>query len=65
MKRSFGTFEIDGLTIEYSRVGERKAILVMHGGHSNCCEEFGYQEALAHRADDWGPAQITSRSGNL
>lgn len=32
MKRSIGTFEIDGLTIEYSRVGEGKPILVMHGG---------------------------------
>ncbi|TWL43763.1 hypothetical protein CHCC15543_1441 [Bacillus licheniformis] len=40
MKRSIGTFEIDGLTIEYSRVGEGKPILVMHGGHSNCREEF-------------------------
>nr|WP_242790846.1 hypothetical protein [Bacillus haynesii] len=38
MKRSIGTFEIDGLTIEYSRVGEGKPILVMHGGHSNCRE---------------------------
>lgn len=60
MKRSIGTFEIDGLTIEYSRVGEGRPILVMHGGHSNCREEFGYREALTHRADDRGPAHITS-----
>lgn len=30
MKRSIGTFEIDGLTIEYSRVGEGKPILYHH-----------------------------------
>ncbi len=51
MKRSIGTFEIDGLTIEYSRVGEGKPkpILVMHGGHSNCREEFGYRDLYESR----------------
>lgn len=34
---------IDGLTIEYSVVGTGEPILVMHGGHSNCREEFGYE----------------------
>ncbi|NPC92674.1 alpha/beta hydrolase [Bacillus sp. WMMC1349] len=36
-------FRIDGLKIEYSMLGDGEPILVMHGGHSNCYEEFGYQ----------------------
>ncbi|MEC1260968.1 alpha/beta hydrolase [Bacillus swezeyi] len=43
MERKIGIFEMDGMTIEYSLIGEGKPILVMHGGHSNCHEEFGYQ----------------------
>ncbi|KIL35536.1 hydrolase [Cohnella kolymensis] len=30
--------------IEYSIVGEGVPVLVMHGGHSNCDEEFGYDD---------------------
>jgi pimeloyl-ACP methyl ester carboxylesterase len=32
--------------IEYSMVGEGIPVLVFHGGHSNCHEEFGYRELL-------------------
>lgn len=46
MKRSIGTFEIDGMTIEYSRVGEGKPILVMRGGYSNGRKEFWDGEFL-------------------
>lgn len=43
MQRIIGTYSIDTVTIEYSITGEKgKPILVMHGGHSNCYEEFGY-----------------------
>ncbi|WFA07050.1 alpha/beta hydrolase [Bacillus sp. HSf4] len=43
MDRTIDIFEIDGMTIEYSLLGKGAPILVMHGGHSNCQEEFGYQ----------------------
>jgi pimeloyl-ACP methyl ester carboxylesterase len=36
----------EGIKIEYSIVGEGIPILVFHGGHSNCNEEFGYNELL-------------------
>lgn len=43
MKRVIGTYTEDGKTIEYSITGKTgEPILVMHGGHSNCYEEFGY-----------------------
>lgn len=32
----------ESLTVEYSVAGDGAPILVMHGGHSNCQEEFGY-----------------------
>ena len=34
-----------GLT-EYSRAGTGPAVLLVHGGHSNCGEEFGVPELL-------------------
>lgn len=37
-----------GRTLEYSIVGTGIPILVFHGGHSNCYEEFGYEELLKH-----------------
>ncbi|MFD1066154.1 alpha/beta fold hydrolase [Oceanobacillus locisalsi] len=44
MERILGTYFVDGQTIEYSITGkEGTPILVMHGGHSNCYEEFGYE----------------------
>ncbi|WP_050180080.1 alpha/beta fold hydrolase [Domibacillus robiginosus] len=42
MDRIIGTYESKDYTVEYSRVGHGTPILVMHGGHSNCYEEFGY-----------------------
>lgn len=44
MERVLGTYFVNGQTIEYSITGkEGTPILVMHGGHSNCYEEFGYK----------------------
>ncbi|AQQ54515.1 alpha/beta fold hydrolase [Planococcus lenghuensis] len=49
----------NGLQLEYSVAGTGRPILMMHGGHSNCQEEFGYQELM-----DQGYAIITpSRPG--
>ncbi|MFC4559752.1 alpha/beta fold hydrolase [Virgibacillus kekensis] len=42
MERLLGDMEINGNSLEYSIVGEGEPVLVMHGGHSNCYEEFGY-----------------------
>ncbi|WP_269775347.1 alpha/beta fold hydrolase [Bacillus siamensis] len=42
MKRRVETITFEGYTLEYSVTGEGAPILVMHGGHSNCYEEFGY-----------------------
>ena len=43
MERVVGTYTVDGQTIEYSITGKvGEPVLVMHGGHSNCYEEFGY-----------------------
>ncbi|MCI3987763.1 alpha/beta hydrolase, partial [Bacillus vallismortis] len=33
---------MEGHTLEYSVAGKGPPILVMHGGHTNCYEEFGY-----------------------
>ncbi|SFA95306.1 Pimeloyl-ACP methyl ester carboxylesterase [Lentibacillus halodurans] len=45
MNREIETCTIDGEMIEYSiiRGSGAQAIFVMHGGHSNCYEEFGYE----------------------
>ena len=42
MERKIEFFSTEGITIEYSIIGKGEPILVMHGGHSNCNEEFGY-----------------------
>ncbi|MDU1847743.1 MAG: alpha/beta hydrolase [Niallia nealsonii] len=42
MERKIEFFSTEGVTIEYSIIGKGEPILVMHGGHSNCNEEFGY-----------------------
>ncbi|MGG5774232.1 alpha/beta fold hydrolase [Bacillus subtilis] len=42
MKRRVETITFEGHTLEYSVTGKGTPILVMHGGHSNCYEEFGY-----------------------
>lgn len=41
-KRVIEVIQIDDFKIEYSIIGQGEPILVMHGGHSNCYEEFGY-----------------------
>ncbi len=43
MNRKVGEYYIDGFTMEYSIVGQGVPVLVFHGGHSNCQEEFGYE----------------------
>jgi len=43
LERTIGTYAVDNQTIEYSVIGtEGVPVLVMHGGHSSCYEEFGY-----------------------
>ena len=42
MERKIELFSTEGITIEYSIIGKGEPILVMHGGHSNCNEELGY-----------------------
>ncbi|WP_284139636.1 MULTISPECIES: alpha/beta hydrolase [unclassified Virgibacillus] len=47
MQRKLGTYTHNGMTLEYSIVGEgNEPILVMHGGHSNCMEAFGYEALI-------------------
>ena len=46
VEKRIEVFSIDGISIEYSMIGEGEPIFVMHGGHSNCHEEFGYKELL-------------------
>lgn len=47
MERVIGTYTVDGHTVEYSITGkEGEPVLVMHGGHSNCFEEFGYNSLV-------------------
>lgn len=43
IERRIELLSIENKTIEYSVVGQGEPILVMHGGHSNCKEEFGYK----------------------
>lgn len=59
MERTIEKYSIEGITIEYSLVGKGEPILIFHGGHSNCNEEFGYKSLL-----DSGYSIITpSRAG--
>ncbi|MDV2685653.1 alpha/beta hydrolase [Alkalihalophilus lindianensis] len=46
MDRRIEKFSTNGLTLEYSIIGDGEPIFVMHGGHSNCNEEFGYKALL-------------------
>ncbi|MFC4403774.1 alpha/beta fold hydrolase [Gracilibacillus xinjiangensis] len=46
MERKIATLTIDHVTIEYSIIGEGEPILLFHGGHSNCREEFGYNTLI-------------------
>lgn len=59
MERKIEKYCREGLTIEYSLVGKGEPILIFHGGHSNCNEEFGYKSLV-----DNGYSIITpSRAG--
>ncbi|BDH60234.1 hypothetical protein MTP04_03640 [Lysinibacillus sp. PLM2] len=40
MERKIDMFSAEGISIESSIIGEGEPILVLHGGHSNCYEEF-------------------------
>ncbi|MEO4052616.1 alpha/beta hydrolase [Solibacillus sp. CAU 1738] len=46
MERKIEVFSSEGISIEYSIVGKGEPIFVMHGGHSNCNEEFGYNSLI-------------------
>lgn len=46
MTRIMGTYSVEGYHIEYTIVGKGDPILVMHGGHSNCNEVFGYESLI-------------------
>jgi len=48
VNRTIGTYEANGYVIEYSRIGTGTPVLIMHGGHSNCYEEFGYASLLKY-----------------
>jgi pimeloyl-ACP methyl ester carboxylesterase len=59
MERIIERYCREGVTIEYSLVGIGEPILIFHGGHSNCHEEFGYKTLV-----DNGYSIITpSRAG--
>ncbi|WP_078431078.1 alpha/beta fold hydrolase [Metabacillus halosaccharovorans] len=46
MIRTIEKLMIEGVTMEYSIIGEGEPLLVFHGGHSNCYEEFGYKALI-------------------
>jgi len=46
MERTIKKYSREGITIEYSLVCKGEPILIFHGGHSNCNEEFGYKSLL-------------------
>ncbi|WP_338553203.1 alpha/beta hydrolase [Paenibacillus sp. KS-LC4] len=59
MDRQVSTLQVGEYVLEYSIVGGGVPLLFFHGGHSNCYEEFGYQNLVAS-----GYSIITpSRSG--
>ncbi len=43
MERRIKKYSTKGGTIEYSIIGKGEPIFILHGGHSNCNEEFGYK----------------------
>lgn len=46
MHREISIFNSGDTTLEYSVIGNGAPILLFHGGHSNCNEEFGYLRLL-------------------
>lgn len=59
MHREISIFKSGETTIEYSVTGKGIPILLFHGGHSSCREEFGYQRLL----DDGYSIITPSRAG--
>ncbi|NOU98613.1 alpha/beta fold hydrolase [Paenibacillus planticolens] len=47
MYREISTYNSGYTILEYSVIGKGRPILLFHGGHSSCNEEFGYQKLLA------------------
>lgn len=47
MPRIAQTFKLEtGADIEYTVVGRGEPVFILHGGHSNCQEDFGYKILL-------------------
>ncbi|UVI29707.1 alpha/beta fold hydrolase [Paenibacillus spongiae] len=46
MHREISIFNSGDTTLEYSVIGKGTPILLFHGGHSGCQEEFGYERLL-------------------
>ncbi len=47
LDRKVKRLSVGEITLEYTVVGKGVNILVFHGGHSSCIEEFGYQTLLS------------------
>jgi pimeloyl-ACP methyl ester carboxylesterase len=45
--RKVNNINVGDLSLEYSIVGNGAYILLFHGGHSSCYEEFGYQTLIS------------------
>lgn len=61
MDRLIGTYTVDNRMLEYSIPGKAgEPVLVLHGGHSSCYEEFGYDFLLKNNFK----SITTSRAGS-
>jgi pimeloyl-ACP methyl ester carboxylesterase len=47
INRKISIIQFGDTSLEYSVTGEGSPILLFHGSHSSCLEEFGYQRLLA------------------
>jgi pimeloyl-ACP methyl ester carboxylesterase len=47
MQREMNIFHFDNTFLEYSMTGSGVPIMLFHGGHSNCLEEFGYPRLVS------------------
>lgn len=59
MERRIERYTSEGMYIEYSIIGEGEPVLIFHGGHSNCYEEFGVKGLV----DNGFSLIIPSRAG--
>lgn len=59
MNREISIFKSGETALEYSVIGKGFPVLLFHGGHSSCHEEFGYQRLL----DDGYSIITPSRAG--